>query len=120
VTRLRTLEEKEFECLFTACFSRENITRGVILIGIIDLSELAAARHALEIMQTELAPCGTHLDPRRAKRVDYPQNQSTPKGMGMGLPICRSIVEAAGGAIELANRDDGASGARVMLTLPAL
>jgi C4-dicarboxylate-specific signal transduction histidine kinase len=41
-------------------------------------------------------------------------------GMGMGLPICRSIVEAAGGAIELANRDDGASGARVMLTLPAL
>lgn len=55
VTRLRTLEEKEFECLFTACFSKENIARGVILIGIIDLSELVAARHALEVMQTELA-----------------------------------------------------------------
>jgi C4-dicarboxylate-specific signal transduction histidine kinase len=55
VTRLKTLEEKEFECLFTACFSQENIARGVILIGIIDLSELAAARHALQIMQTELA-----------------------------------------------------------------
>lgn len=55
VTRLRTLQEKEFECLFTACFSKENIARGVILIGIIDLSELVAARHALEVMQTELA-----------------------------------------------------------------
>lgn len=55
VTRLRTLDGKEFECLFTACFSKENIARGVILIGIVDLSELVAARHALEIMQTELA-----------------------------------------------------------------
>jgi PAS domain S-box-containing protein len=55
VTRLRTLDGNEFECLFTACFSKENIARGVILIGIIDLSELAEARHALEIMQTELA-----------------------------------------------------------------
>ncbi|MDH0748888.1 ATP-binding protein [Pseudomonas sp. GD03842] len=55
VTRLRTLEGNVFECLFTACFSKENLARGVILIGIIDLSELAAARHALEIMQTELA-----------------------------------------------------------------
>jgi PAS domain S-box-containing protein len=286
VTRLRTLEEKEFECLFTACFSRENIARGVILIGIIDLSELAAARHALEIMQTELAHVArisilgelsasiTHeinqpltsistyaqaalrwlrrpepdlkeveialtqivdeaqrtddvitrirgmalrrpaeesdvaindvvqdslqftdhelrkhavrlttdlavaLPAVRADRVLLQQvivnllmnaaqamasadsavreliirseilstgeirlqvldsgpgiapglagklfeSFFTTKatGMGMGLPICRSIVEAAGGAIELANRDDGASGARVMLTLPAL
>lgn len=55
VTRLKTLDGTAFECLFTACFSKENLARGVILIGIIDLSELAAARHALEIMQTELA-----------------------------------------------------------------
>jgi signal transduction histidine kinase len=286
VTRLRTLEGKEFECLFTACFSRENIARGVILIGIIDLSELAAARHALEIMQTELAHVArisilgelsasiTHeinqpltsistyaqaalrwlqrpepdlkeveialmqivdeaqrtddvitrirgmalrrpaeesdvvindviqdslqftdhelrkhtvrlttdlavaLPPVRADRVllqqvivnllmnaaqamasaDSPLRELTVRsehlasgeirlqvldsgpgiapglegklfesffttkatGMGMGLPICRSIVEAAGGVIQLANREDGQSGARVALTLPAL
>jgi PAS domain S-box-containing protein len=55
VTRLKTLDGRELDCLFTACFSRENIARGVILIGIIDLSEQVAARHALEIMQNELA-----------------------------------------------------------------
>jgi PAS domain S-box-containing protein len=55
VTRLRTLDGRELECLFTACFSKENIARGVILVGIIDLSEQVAARHALEVMQTELA-----------------------------------------------------------------
>lgn len=55
VTKLKTLDGAEIECLFTACFSKENIQRGIILIGIIDLSELVAARHALEIMQTDLA-----------------------------------------------------------------
>lgn len=55
VTRLRNLDGQDLECLFTACFSKENIARGVILIGIIDLTEQVAARHALEVMQTELA-----------------------------------------------------------------
>ncbi|MNU39778.1 Sensor protein FixL [compost metagenome] len=55
VTRLINLDGKELECLFTACFTKENIVRGVILIGIIDLTEQVAARHAMEVMQTELA-----------------------------------------------------------------
>jgi PAS domain S-box-containing protein len=55
VTRLKTLDGRELECLFTACFSKENVARGIILIGIIDLSEQVAARNALEVMQTELA-----------------------------------------------------------------
>jgi len=39
------------------------------------------------------------------------------RGMGMGLPICRSIIEAHGGQIELTQRRAG-SGARFAFTLP--
>jgi PAS domain S-box-containing protein len=38
-------------------------------------------------------------------------------GMGMGLPICRSIIEAHGGEISVGNRDDG-QGARFLISLP--
>jgi PAS domain S-box-containing protein len=39
-------------------------------------------------------------------------------GMGMGLPICRSIIEAHGGRILASNRDKG-SGACFVILLPA-
>lgn len=40
-------------------------------------------------------------------------------GMGMGLPICRTILESHGGGIEAANRADR-PGARFAITLPGL
>ncbi len=41
-------------------------------------------------------------------------------GMGIGLPICRSIIDAHGGRIFAANRTDGTEGARFSITLPGL
>ncbi|WP_439638627.1 PAS domain-containing sensor histidine kinase [Nevskia sp.] len=40
-----------------------------------------------------------------------------PNGMGLGLPVCRSIVEAHGGRMVAGNRGDGC-GARFAMTLP--
>lgn len=43
---------------------------------------------------------------------------SKPEGLGMGLTICRSIAEAHGGSIDIANRADG-RGVTSVLILPA-
>jgi signal transduction histidine kinase len=59
---------------------------------------------------------GPGLNPESFDRLFDAFHTTKPGGMGMGLPICRSIVEAHGGRV-WASRTDG-RGATVQFTLP--
>jgi C4-dicarboxylate-specific signal transduction histidine kinase len=54
-TRLRRLDGTEFDALFTACFPRESVGAGSLLIGVIDLTERNEAQAALHALQAEFA-----------------------------------------------------------------
>ena len=60
---------------------------------------------------------GAGLDPQNTSHIFDAFFTTKPAGMGMGLPICRSIVEAHGGRLSLApNKSEGAI---FEFTLPA-
>ena len=50
------------------------------------------------------------------KKFERGQKESATPGVGLGLAICRAIVEAHGGSIRAENRFDG--GARFIFSLP--
>jgi signal transduction histidine kinase len=56
----------------------------------------------------EVADTGHGLSPELLVRVFEPFASSKETGTGLGLPICKRIVEAHGGTIEAANSKQGA------------
>jgi PAS domain S-box-containing protein len=55
--------------------------------------------HELHDVLITVADCGTGIDPKNMNRIFEGFFTTKPQGMGMGLSICRSIVEAHGGRI---------------------
>ncbi len=60
---------------------------------------------------------GHGIPPERLPSVFAPFFSTKPNGLGMGLSICRRIMESHAGRIEARNHDDG--GATFSFTLPA-
>ncbi|CAB3760256.1 ATP-binding protein [Paraburkholderia humisilvae] len=62
--------------------------------------------------------CGTGIDPHHAERLFDAFFSTKPHGMGMGLSICRSIIDSHGGKIKVFNNE--AHGATFQCVLPPL
>lgn len=65
---------------------------------------------------TEVQDSGTGIAAEQLASIFDPFITSRPEGLGMGLSICRSIIERHGGTISAANNPD--RGATFSITLP--
>jgi hypothetical protein len=84
--------------------------------GARELSISTEPRGADEILVV-VRDSGPGLDPERRERVFDSFYTTKPAGMGLGLSICRSIVEAHGGRLWAGANEPG--GATFQFTLPA-
>lgn len=78
---------------------------------------LEVAVHADEVVIC-VKDTGAGIAPEVRARLFRPFNTSKPEGMGVGLSICRTIVEAHGGRIWCETPEDGASGTVFCFSLP--
>ena len=69
-----------------------------------------------EFIEVRVTDSGPGFPPHFIESAFLPLSSSKAEGLGIGLPLCRSIVEAHGGKLWL---DDGAQGGAVRFTLPA-
>jgi signal transduction histidine kinase len=68
-------------------------------------------------VEIAVSDAGIGIPPADLARVLEPFHTTKPHGLGLGLAICRSIVEAHGGSIFLENNSDRGTSARVRFPL---
>lgn len=76
---------------------------------------IRAERHGEDAVMVSVEDQGPGIAPGELSQIFEPFVTTKPDGLGMGLAICRRIVEALGGRIWAENR---ISGTRVSFTLP--
>jgi two-component system sensor histidine kinase KdpD len=76
-----------------------------------------SARAAGDSVLVEVADRGPGLPPGDLERVFEKFYHGAPGGAGLGLAICRAVVEAHGGRISAANREGGGAVFRFVLPL---
>jgi signal transduction histidine kinase len=67
-------------------------------------------------VRVTVADTGTGIDPDKMEKVFDPFFSTKPHGMGMGLPICRSIIQSHGGRLWLATNNG--PGVTTQFTIP--
>ena len=73
-----------------------------------------ATAHEIEV---SVADSGTGFTEEMLRNAFEPFRTTKPKGLGLGLVICRSIIRTHGGRLVAANNSD--KGATLRFTLPA-
>jgi signal transduction histidine kinase len=68
-----------------------------------------------DFIEVRVADSGPGFSPPLLENAFLPLSTTKAEGLGIGLPLCRTIVEAHGGKLWV---DEAASGGAVRLTLP--
>ncbi len=80
------------------------------------LLRIRTLHHKSQVVRVEMRDSGAGIDPAQAKRLFEPFFSTKPHGLGLGLAISRSIIEAHGGRL-WASRNRG-PGMTFRFTLP--
>jgi len=103
----------------------QQVLVNLLMNGIDAMERIAPAERRLCVrtsadrdgVHLEVADAGPALDPEVRSRLFEPFFTTKPSGLGMGLAICRSIVQAHGGHIRVAPRPG--PGTTIQVQLPA-
>src|SRR3984885_2502476 len=103
----------------------QQVLLNLIMNGVEAMKEVTERARELTVSSTLAEPggvliavrdTGSGLDPAVVERVFHPFFTTKPDGLGMGLSICRSIIEAHGGRLWVSPRRP--HGADVRFTVP--